>query len=476
MATESQAKKPRMPDLESAAREILERIVLRCGSFRSLGVRCGSSRMWVWRQLRQNKGLVLGKIAKALASLAVPPRFFLEELTETLPAYDPVWVLEHFCPRRAAGDPFLAKLESRFRRLLEYPSTPSAGTFRRHREIEALEEKILFDPQAAKAELEILGRDLLVAGEAAIAGGQGLSRGYLVDCARLLLVLGKLQSATGSRAGAVAALALAHELGLATGDAATLGLFFTDAARLLSELGQPGLALRFAQAAVRHFQTLRDRRWVPSALLQISHACGQLGQPREARIHAIAALRLDTRDRWGIRPAAWLQLADLATARGHFGRAFGLLERAKKNSRKGELQPEIHARQAVLLVHLGRTEKAAKVFGKALKHFNRQAKYLEIAGFATDLAEALILKGRFAATLELVRATTPHFERLGVSEQAPALWMDLCALILDGHRQDCRKQVLLVRQALPSARIHPRGLGEEREKRLGRRQAVLAAT
>lgn len=165
-------------------------------------------------------------------------------------------------------------------------------TVRRHREIEALEEKGLFDPQAAKADLEILGRDLLVSAETVIAGGRGLSRGHLVDCARLLLVWGAVQRSTGSQHDSVAALALAYRFGVAAGDAASLGLFYCDAAQQLSQLGQPGHALRFAEAAARHFQTLRDRKFVPKALLELSHAFCQVGRHREARINAIAALRL----------------------------------------------------------------------------------------------------------------------------------------------------------------------------------------
>jgi tetratricopeptide (TPR) repeat protein len=416
-----------------------------------MGIRCGRSQMWIWRQLYQNKGLDFGKAAKALGLLKVPVRFFLEEITEALPAYEPYWVLEYFRPRAGVRDPFLATLEKGFWCLLELPFTPGLLVVRRQREIEALELMSQLEPKAAKIELEILGCDLLDEAETVTAGGRGPARGQLVDCARLLLVWGAVQRAHGALDDAVDALALAYRFGVAAGDTAVLGLFFHDSARLLSDLGQPGLSLRFAQAAARHFQLQRDRRLLPMALFQCSRAYLQLGQRRDARIHALAALRLAGRDDWRIRPVAWIQLASLAKARGDFRRAFGLLERAKKNCRSEELKASIHGRQAVFLALLGHTKKAARAFDHAMRYLDRRGRYQEIAAYAAELAEALILKGRFAAALELVRTVTPRFERLSRESPAPALWLDLCALILDGNCKECRQQVSRVREALARA-------------------------
>jgi tetratricopeptide (TPR) repeat protein len=429
----------------------LERTVVRLTSIRGAGINCGGSQMWLWRQLRQNKGVDLVKVSRALGSLGLPARVYLEEVLDALPLYDPVWLLEHFSPRRGELDPFLATFQKRFRRLLEHPLAPAARTVRRHRDIEALEEKCHLDRKAGKAELEILGRDLLASAEAAIAGERGLSRGHLADCARLLLVWGAVRRRAGSLDDGVAALALAYGLGLAARDSVVLGLYFHEGAQILSWLGQHGHALRFAQGAVRHFQIVRDRKFLPMALVQFSVVYDKLGQHREARLNAIAALRLCGRDQWKIRQAAWAQLANLAWARGNIQRAFALLERAKKNSRTEELKAFIHGRQAVFLIYQGHATKSARAFNSALKYFGRTNQYREIAVFAVDLAEALIAKSRFAATLELVRVTTPHFEQLGGDLRAAAPWMDLCALILAGEREKCREQVTQVREALARA-------------------------
>ena len=407
--------------------------------------------MWLWRQLRQNKSVDLVKVAKALGKLGIPARAYLEEVVDALPAYDPIWVLQHFCARHGESDPFLASLKKRFRRLLDAPLALFTGAVRRLREIDELEEKCWLDRQGGKAELEILGRDLLGSAEAAIAGDRGLSRAHLADCARLLLVWGAVQRRAGSLADGVAALVLAHRLGVAAKDPVISGLFFHDGAQILSRLGHHGYALRFAQNAARQFQTLRDRGFLPMALVQLGSIYDQLGQHREARLHAIASLRLAGRHQWQIRTAAWTQLATLAKARGDRRRAFALLERAKKNSRGEELTAYIHGRQAVLLVDLSRAKQAARAFSQAMRYFERQGQYREIAVFAADLAEALLRQGRVAVTLELVRATTPHFERLDDDLRAAAPWMDLCALILDGHREKCRDQIAQVRAALARA-------------------------
>jgi tetratricopeptide (TPR) repeat protein len=407
--------------------------------------------MWLWRQLRQNKGVDLVKVSRALGSLGLPARVYLEEVLDALPLYDPVWLLEHFSPRRGQLDPFLATFEERFRRLREHPLAPAARSARRHREIDALEEKCHLDRQAGQAELESLGRDLLDSAEAAIAAERGLSRGHLADCARLLLVWGAVRRRAGSSEDGVAALALAYGLGLAARDAVALGLSFHEDAQILSWLGQHGHALRFAQGAVRHFQIVRDRKLLPMALVQFSLIYDKLGQYREARLNAIAALRLAGRDQWRIRQAAWARLADLASARGDIKRAFALLLRAKRNSRTEEVKAFIDGRQAVFLLQLGRAKEAARAFNSAMKYFEGLGRYREIAVFAADLAEVLLAQGRFAAALQLVRVTTPRFEKLNDNLRAAAPWMDLCALIAEGERDRCRAQVSKVREALAEA-------------------------
>jgi tetratricopeptide (TPR) repeat protein len=439
---------PPSSDLGAKSRQVLERIIMRLTSIRGGGISCGGSQMWLWRQIRQNKGVDLVKVSRALGSLGLPGRVYLEEVFDVLPHYDPVWLLEHFSPRRGELDPFLATLQERFRRLLEHPLTPFAAVSRRQREIEALEEKCHSDRQAGKAGLEILGRELLVSAEAARAGDRGLARGHLADCARLLLVWGEVRRSAGCLGDGIAALELAYRLGLAAKDAAVLGLFFHDGAEILSRLGQFGHALRFAHGAARHFQVLRDGRFLPLALIQLSLICEHQGQHTEARLQAIAALRLSSRDQWRIRPAAWAQLAKLAKTRGATRRAFALLERAKKNKPAEELKAFIRGRQAVWLAQLGRVRKAARSFSDAMWYFKKHGRHYEIAVFAIDLAEALVTQRRFAAILELVQVTTPRFEQLNGDQQALALWMDLCALILDGKRDQCREQVARVREAL----------------------------
>ena len=449
-------------DLDVKLREVLDDIVRRCGSIRRMGVRCGHSTMWLWRQLRQNKSVDLVKIIEALGELGVPVRVYLEEVIDSLPAYDPVWLLEHFRPRRSESDPFLAELASRFRRLLENPLTAGACSRRRHGEIEAIEQKSFVDRFTAKADLEILGRDLLISGETGLAGDRRLGRGDFGNCARLLLAWGAVQRSAGRRKDSVEAFGLAYHFGLATRDPVILGLFYCEGAQLLSELGQPGHALRFAEAAARHFQTLRDRSLRALALIQFSQAYAQLGQYQEARLHAIGALRLSGRRDRRTRPVAWAQLASLARIRGKLRRAFGLLQRAKANAGANSyLKAFFHWRQALLLAHLGSRRDALRAYRSASRIFDRAGQSLEILDLAVDLAEALVVKGCPEETIELVRSVAPRFDQMGLETQAPALWLDLCALIIDGQQGGLREQVLLVRQALAKAsgtRLAPTGL------------------
>lgn len=438
---------PPPPDLGQASREILRSIGRRCGSFRTPGKRGGRSRMWIWRQLRENKSVDLAKIAKALDGLTVPPVFFLEELAGALPAYDPPWLLEHFRQPGGARDPFVASFGDRFRRLLTLPLAPGARTESRHREIAAFEEKYLSNRAAAKAGLEILGRELLVAAEAA-AGDRGLARGHLADCARFLRAWGAIQLSGGAQGESVDSFVLAYRFAVAAGDSLSLGFFYHDASRQLLELEQPALALRFAEKALHYFAARRGRGLVPKALLHLSQALDQLGRHGEARAQAIAALRLCPRGQGSLRASLWLQLARLATGRGGHWRAFGLLRRALANARAAPLKAFIHGRRAITLIHLGRKKWAARAFSEAIKIFESHGENAAVAFLAVDFAEALVVRNMVSETNQLIRAMAPRFGRLAGGVAACVLWMDLYALIAAGQPEGLREQVLRVRKAL----------------------------
>lgn len=241
---------PSEHDLE-APRRMFERLVLRQGSLRGLGAKCGRSTMWIWRQLRQNKGVDLLKTAKVLWQLQIPLRYFYEEILAETPQYDPCWVLLHFREgnKDQQRDAFLASLHYRFLRLVDQPLTTAPPLpARRFAEIEALETKRLFDRSAAKRELEKLGREILLSAETA-ASTQSLHRWHLADCATLLLVWGVIQRTFGRRDDTADAYVLAFKLASKGGDSKVLGLFFYRASYLLCEFGQPASGLRFAEKA-----------------------------------------------------------------------------------------------------------------------------------------------------------------------------------------------------------------------------------
>jgi tetratricopeptide (TPR) repeat protein len=441
---------PPPPDLGETAREIVQCIVQRRSSMRSTGVLCGRSQMWVWRQLRQNKGIDLAKFAKVLDLFEVPLLFYVEEIADALPTYDPSWILEHFRPRGGVRDPLLVTLEHRFRHLLTLPLKPAARAARRYREIEALEERSLSDRRAATAELETLGRELLGSAEAA-AGDRALSRGHLADCARFLRAWGAIRLGAAAHAESIDAYVLAYRFACAAGDTTSLGLFFHDASHLLLELEEPGLALRFAEKAVRHFGLRRDRGLVAKALLQASRALAQLGRHQEARLQAIAVLRCSARGQANLRASAWFQLANLAFGRRNHRRALGLLRRAQANARAASLKASIHGRLAIALANLGRKGVAARAFRHAVKLFESSSEQLAGLCLSVDFAEALVLHGHIAEALELVRAMAPRLERLGAAAAACAAWMDLYALIVGGRRDGIREQLQRVREALAEA-------------------------
>lgn len=438
-----------------APRVVLERIVMRSGSLRGLGQRCGRSTMYLWRQVRQNKGFNLFTTGKVLTQIGVPARFFYEEVLDLAPQHDPAWVLEFF--REGSGlprDPFLAAMHFRLSQLLDKATVH--GRRRRRGEIEMLEEKPLFEKRTTKADLEKLGWDLLLSAESAASGDRGLERCQLADCGHLMLVWAAIQQARGRRDDGIDAHVLGYRLALAGADSRVLGKFFGSAASLLADLGQPGSGLRFAEQARIVFHRRRDRGLLARALVQVSLLLSDLGRYEEARAEALTALRFAHRDHWRTRASAWLQLAHLAGLRGKLGKALTLIGWAKKHARSRDaLGALVSWREGRILGRLGRPRAAAAALLGTLRTFEKGGQPLEVARVAVELVEMLIKAGRRGEAQKIAQSFTPFFERLGGQGPALALWLDLLALILQGSWERCLEHAALARGALrnPDLRI-----------------------
>lgn len=438
-----------MLEVAEAPRRVFERIVLRRGSLRGLGQRCGRSTMWIWRQLRQNKGVDLVKTGKVLEQLEVPVRFFYEEILDQTPEYDPAWLLEHY--REGNGiprDPFLSAVHDRFLNLLSRPSVPGGNCHRR--EIDVLEEQRYFDRPRAKKGLEQIGLAILTSAEAALAP----TRGQLADSSYLLLIWAAIQRAGGYRDDSVDAYRLGYRLAVAGRESKVLGVFFYFAANLLSELGQPAHGLRFAEQACLIFQQLRNRDLLAQSLVQNGSALYDLGRYAEARTKAIAALRVAPAQSWRTRVTAWMQLGNLALARGDVRAALGKMGRARRlDQGSSYVRAFIYWQEAAILGRLKRPVESSAAFQNAIKLFAKFGQPLDVAFVAVDLVEMLMNADLFSEALVMTRTMTPCFEKLANNAQASALWLDLVALILQGSRARSLAQVVQLREALADPKI-----------------------
>lgn len=440
-----------MLELSEAPRRVFERIVLRRGSLRGLGQRCGRSTMWIWRQLRQNKGVDLVKTGRVLAQLDVPMRFFYEEILDQTPEYDPAWLLEHY--REGNGiprDPFLAAVHDRFLNLLDHAS--ANGGKRRRAELETLDEQRLLDRAATKRSLETLGRVLLDSCEGQIEAGRPVLRGVLADATHVLLLWSAIQRTRGHRDDSVDGYRLAYRLAVRCRDQQMLGSFFHFVSNLLQELGQASHALRYSERAGAIFQQLRDRDLLAQSLIYTSIYLRSLGRHDESRLKAVAALRIAPRGASRTRSAVWSRLASIASAQNKYRQALGKLSRARKLvPMRSYFAAFFTWREAAVLAKLGRPSEAISGFQSAIELFQKYGQPLDVAFVAVDLAETLMTLGRFAETLAIARAMTPTFEKLSANAQAWALWLDLVALILQGSRDTSLAHVVLLRKALETA-------------------------
>lgn len=438
-------------ETSEAPRRVFERIVLRRGSLRGLGQRCGRSTMWIWRQLRQNKGIDMVKTGKVLDQLGVPVRFFYEEILDQTPEYDPAWLLEHYRENNGIPrDPFLAEVHDRLLGLLDHPSGP--GSRRCRTEIDALEEQRNFDRAAAKRSLEALGRVLLERCESEIQNRQPVQRGVVADLTHVFLVWSGVQRTRGHRDDSVDGYRLAYRLAIRCRDQHLQGYFFHLVSNLLLELGQPSHALRFSEQAGAIFQQIRGRDLLAQSLIHTSSALRALGRHDESRYKAVAALRIAPRDATRARVAAWTRLANIALMRNKLRSALGKLSRAKKLvSGPSYIAAFLAWREAAVFAKLGRQTEAAAGFKSAIDLFEKHGQPLDVAFVVVDLAEMLMSSGRFAETLVIARALTPTIEKLSANAQAWALWLDLVALILQGSRDTSLAHVVMLRKALETA-------------------------
>lgn len=439
-------------DHPEAPRRVFERIVLRRGSLRGAGRRCGRSDMWLWRQLRQNKGLDLTKTGRVLAQLEVPLRFFYEEILDATSPYDPLWLLEHFRERTAEPDPpsgFLERIRSHAQTLLARPPAGPRGLYRRCRgELEALEERRFLDREAAGKLLEQWALEILAQAEP----GVSLPRGLAGDLALCLLIWADHQRLGGRRDEAIDACQLAFPWVERSRDRRIGGTFYLFASELLLELGQAGHALRFADRARIFFEgSCEGRRGelVAQAHLLRGRSLQNLGRPVEARVEGKLALRLASADCWRTRVGASLLLAELALERGNTRAAAAGIGRARRYCQgPSQFEALVCRREAEICRKLGQKNQALTSCEQALRLGRRFSPPREVARVAIDLAEMLIEGGNLERARELAKSCTPHFEELGGEDPALPLWLDLFALLLRHDREGCLSQMALLRQAV----------------------------
>ena len=461
----------RVADHPEAPRRVFERIVLRRGSLRGAGRRCGRSDMWLWRQLRQNKGLDLAKTGQVLAQLEVPLRFFYEEILDATSPYDPLWLLDHFRDRPPAVETgFLGRIRGRAQNLLARPPAGPRGYYRRCRaELESLEERRFFDREEAGERLERAAVSILAQAEFC----DSLPRGLFGDLAFCLLIWADHQRLGGRREEAIDACQIAFPWVERSRDRRVAGTFYLYASELLLELGQAGHALRFAERARllfdEAFEGWRRGEWVAQAHLQRCRILQDLGRPVEARVEARLALRLAAGGSWRIRVDALLLLAELALGRGNVQAAAAGARRARRFCLgPSSFEARVCQREAEICRRLGQREKALALWERSLELGQRFSSPREVVGVAVDLAEILIEAGFLERARELAKSCTPLFEQYGgekfgggrnsgssacpetggVEGSALSLWLDLFALLLRQDREGALAQMALLRQAV----------------------------
>lgn len=480
----------RVADHPEAPRRVFERIVLRRGSLRGAGRRCGRSDMWLWRQLRQNKGLDLAKTGQVLAQLEVPLRFFYEEILDATSPYDPLWLLDHFRERQPAaengaveagqGTGFLAWIRGRAQNLLVHPPAGPRGDYRRCRaELETLEERRFFDRDEAGTRLEEVAASILAQTEPSVA----LPRGLFGDLAFCLLIWADHQRLGGRRDEAVDACQIAFPWVERSRDRRIGGTFYLFASELLLELTQAGHALRFAERArllfEGSFEGWRRGEWVARAHLQRGRALQGLGRPVEARVEGKLALRLAAGASWRIRVDAQLLLAELALSRGNVAAAAAGARRARRFCLgPSSFEARVCRREAEICRRLGQREKALALWERSLELGRRFSSPREVARVAVDLAEMLVEAGLLERARELAKSCTPLFEQFGGERyggeryggeryggekgcgsasgqeagggesSALSLWLDLFALLLRQDREGALAQMALLRRAV----------------------------
>ena len=416
---------PESAPLGAHARATLKSIVERYTTLTRLGHDLGHSFQWVWRIVFCAKSFPLEKADEILRKLAVPRRFYFDQLCGDEAEPGPTFVLDFFREaQRLPPAPFLAANLDRLRALATIKPV-AAGEPQLHdegqRELEALRFR---DSDGALATLE--NSLLTLAAETE----QECTRGRLADLATLLAIWSTTQMSQGRRTDACDALLAAFALAEASRNRRTLAICWQRGAYLLADVAQFRHAHRFIEKAALELGLAAAYERLPGTLIGRGIFRQALGRLDESIEDLKTARKQLPAEDWRLYAMASNALAVSYELQGNLPAARAALSEAVAAWKVDDLgRAPLLWRRGSLALAEGQLAEADTALRGAMILYEKYGDPLDCALVALDLAKCLVRRQKLSVLRELGRQVLAWRPLFATNPIAAAAMIDLsCTL------------------------------------------------
>ena len=440
---------PSAEDLGAAIREVVELLAAkRNGGQAELSRALGSADNRINRFVTGKRDLTIDELSKLVDALGRDPAIFLELVRLRLPVPGPAAVMRFLgLPNGQTEEPFLLELEQL---IATVPSESLVDSGSRREELKELDDLRFAGAAAAEERTEFVCREL-VAGLGGSAAGRARH-----ELALALGLWAAIARCTGRREAAASAFALAFKLVENPKDRDAEAILRSRASYLLIDLGHPGFAFLFLNAAAEHFLVSFNRERYGTCLVDRANALMMQGEEEQTEVALLTALDLLPPEQWRYRAAAFHTLSLCAEQRQEFGKARQLLESALREygARRDSIRGQFYRAQGRQAVREGLLKEAAQAFRKAADCLAELGQPFEGELALIDFGEILAKRKKMTELRQLGRDFLEKIPKNSHSRVAKEALLRLANSLLWGSLEECLAALEACRGKLKEAGKH----------------------
>ncbi len=434
-------------DLDLAVREVIRELTdKRKGGQAELSRILGSAENRLNRFVQGQRDLKFRELCTVVAELGPNAAVFVELVRLRLRSPEPEDVMRYLgLPNGQIEEPFLAELQQLLATEPRAAASKDPGS--RRDELRELDDLRFTGAAAAQERTEVVIREL----QAGLHGaGAALVRHELALAIGLWATICRC---TGRKEAAASAFAIAFELVNESKDREALAILRSRASYLLIDLGHPGFAFSFLNAAAEHFLVSFNRERYGTCLVDRAIALIIQGEDNQAEEALHTALDLLPAEEWRYRAAAFHSLSICAEKRREFTEARRLLDAAisEYGPRRASTCGQFYRAQGRHALVEGRLEEAAAAFRKAAEVLGELGEPFEGELALIEVAEIAVRRGQTTELKQLGREFLAAVPKNSHSRLAKEALIRLANHLLWGSVEDCLISIEACREKLKEA-------------------------